>query len=374
MKIGELFVNLGIKGDAKSSNALGRVQGGLDEVKSAGLGAKAAIAAAVFGLERLMSSSTASGTNLLNFASITGLSAKRLQEWQWAALQAGVDAQELQSGVEGVQKTMTNMALGKGAPEGLGLVADMVGFDQERAQDTFYVLEQLQKFAQAARADVANTVLSGFGLSSNVIAAMRRNAFNPEIFRQAPVYSDQQISNLNKADAAWRGLGKKIQMAMGEFSADEGLVLIGHISKITDEVLKMTKAFMDLSKQLKVFELIGQAFEGWGIIFKGIADGTKVVSEGLEKDSNTFRDMAAWMVGMDAGVYGKLFGGQAGVKEIAKPNVSSSGGPLTTNNQSTVNQTLNFSSSQSDPQIIGDTIRKATRDAFRQMSTQGQEN
>lgn len=373
MKIGELFVNLGIKGDAKSANAAGRVSKGLGEVKEAGLGAKAAVAAAIFGLERLMASSTASGTSLLNFSSITGLSAKRLQQWQWAAMQAGVDGDALRNSVESVQKSMTNMALGKGAPEGLGLVSDMVGFDMSRAQDTFYVLEQLQKFAQSARADVANTVLSGFGLGSNVIAAMRRNAFRPEVFDQAPTYSDSQIGRLNKADAAWRGLGHKIKMAMGEFSADKGLKLVQDLSKVTDQVLTLTKAFADLADELKIFEGISKAFEGWGLIFGGLTDAAKLVKEGFNNPSSTAKDMAAWLSGMSPEAYGAIGGAGSVIQQNAREKIPQSSS--TRNNNATFNQSFNFSATDpASPAAIASEAKRATRDAFRQMSAQGQEN
>lgn len=359
MKIGEMFLNLGIKGEGQSVNALSNVHKGLGEVKSVGLGAKAAIAAAVFGLERLMSSSVKTGTGLLNFVSITGLSSRKLQEWQHAAVSAGADAGELQSSVESVQKSMVDMLMGKGAPEGLGLVADAVGFDIEKADNAFYVMEQLQKFAQKARADVANTVLSQFGLSGNIIAAMRRGSFNEEAFKGAPVYSDNQLVKLNKADAAWGNLGRQIKMAVGEFSADQGLTLIKGISGMTSEVLKLAKALTTLADKLQVFKWLGKSIEGLSLIFGGMNNYINDVQEkGFAESAKD--QMQRWK---------EIYGGMitSGIEAI-------SGGGTNNNQSAVVNQTLNFNNDGQNAMQVGDSVKKATSDAFRQLPSNLQEN
>lgn len=361
-----MFLSLGIKGAGKSVSALSNVHKGLGEVKSVGFGAKAAIAAAVFGLERLMSSSVKTGTGLLNFVSITGLSSRKLQEWQHAAVSAGADAGELQSSVESVQKSMVDMLMGKGAPEGLGLIADAVGFDIEKADNAFYVMEQLQKFAQTARADVANTVLSQFGLSSNIIAAMRRGVFNEEAFKGAPVYSDDQLIKLNKADAMWGNLGRQIKFAVGEFSSDQGAVLVKELSEMVKMVLQLAKAFTKLSDNAGFFTLLKdsiggltQLFEMYTKIAKGFAekgflggmlDVYKGAGEGALGAALTLKDA----------VVGTLS------KETASVGNFGPGG--------TINQVLNFNNDGSNALQVSDSVKKATSDAFRQLPSNLQEN
>jgi hypothetical protein len=218
---------------------------------------------------------------------------------------------------------------------------------------------------------VANTVLSGFGLSSNVIAAMRRNAFREDVFQKAPTYSDAQIKALNKADAAWRGLGLKIKMAMGEFSADEGLKLIQSISKITSEVLKMTRAFVNLADELKIFDRIGQSFEGWGLIFKGLTGSLEdIKNDGL---GSWLKDTLGGIKDAAKGAVISLTEPDASIQQKLIPSPVGSQSVSTTN-QNTVNQTLNFNSDTSDPAQIGNVVKKAASEAYRQMSTQGQEN
>lgn len=270
MNVAELFVNLGITGADKTVGALGDVKKGLGGVASMSLEAKAAILAALYGFERMMAQSGQAGTGLMNFAALTGLSAKNLQQWQYAARQAGVASEDLTGSLKGVQNSMTNMLLGKGAPEGFALVKNAVGLDTNRLRDTFYVMQQLQKAAQALPKDVGNNVLKSFGLSEDTIAAMRRNAFNPTNLNKAPTYSNNEIGALDKANVAWSNLGNKVQMAFGHFNAKHGQDLVKDISKVTDSVVKLVEAFIKLSDKLKLFQKLGSVFEGWTAIFQGI--------------------------------------------------------------------------------------------------------
>jgi len=165
MTIAELFVNLGVKGADSAGKALGGVKGGLGEVKSMSLEAKAALVGVIYGLERMMSNSAQLGTSLTNFNALTGISAQQLQQWQYAARQAGVAGEEMTGSMKAVQSTMANMLMGKGAPEGMAMLANKVGFDPARARDTAYVLGQLQKFAQSVPQDVGNAMIKSFGVS-----------------------------------------------------------------------------------------------------------------------------------------------------------------------------------------------------------------
>lgn len=295
MNIAELFVNLGIKGADKTVGALGSVKKGLGEVSTMSLEAKAGILAALYGLEQMAAKSGAAGTGLTNFAALTGLSAKTLQQWQYAARQAGVSGEELTGSLKSVQNSMTNMLLGKGAPEGLGIVSKAVGFDPKRARDAFYVMEQLQKAAQALPKDVGNTVLKSFGLSEGTIAAMRMNKFNPKTLSQAPLYGDKEIESLNKSNVAWANLGNKIEMAFGHFNAKHGQQLVNDISKLVTEVMKFAEALTILSEKLKIFEVIGEVFDGLTKSMRLLNGETVEQIQKGDKKKHHFGDGTWWM-------------------------------------------------------------------------------
>lgn len=372
MKIAELFVGLGVKGADQAGKALGGVKTGLGEVKSMSLEAKAAIVGVVYALERMMTQSAQMGTGLLNFNQLTGIGAKELQQWQYAARQAGVSADEMTGSLKAVQNSMTNMLLGKGAPEGMAMLANKVGFDPARARDTLYVMQQLQKFAQSVPKDVGNNMLKSFGLGEGTISAMRRNVFTPDTFAKAPVYGDKEVSQLDKVNVAWGNLGQKIQMAFGHFTSKHGMELVADLSKITTEVVKLADALTTLAEKSKVFAFIGKLIEGLtGATqdFTGYVQGKRsFLGEDLDKNGNVAKKHAT------GSVWNKIFTEQH-AEEYIKDMFKGLGGPSVSPTQPQnveVNQTLNFHHDGKDSKKTGDSTNKAVKDAFRQLSAQSQ--
>lgn len=413
MKIAELFVGLGVKGAEQTGKALVGVKTGLSEVKSTSLETKAAILAVVYGLEQLMSQSAQMGTGLLNFSSLTGLSAQELQKWQYAARQAGVSGDELTSSLKAVQNITTNALLGKGAPEGWAMVANKVGLAKDKMRDTFYVMQKLQQFAQSVPQDVGNNMLKSFGISENTIAAMRRNAFTPDVMAKAPTYSDREIGQLNKVDVAWSNLGNKIQMAFGHLTSKHGMELVGDITKMTAQVIKLADALLILSERVKVFKYISE-FVG------GTADALKEITGFVEGKRNFFGEEkdekgVTKKKHAEGGFFNRLFTEQHfedfitdGLKDAKaqeqhgvaaqlqrkigdiKPiwqNVTAPKANLDHRQAVTprltpvsqgatqnieVTQTLNFQHEGKDAKKLGDSTSKAVKETYRQMQAQAQ--
>jgi hypothetical protein len=414
MNIAELFVSLGVKGSEKTLGALGGIRKGLGEVSSMSLEAKAGILAAVYGFERLMSASAAVGTGLVNFNALTGLSAKQLQQWQFAARQAGESSEEFTGSLKAVQNSMSNMLLGKGAPEGMALVAKATkDFDPTRVRDTFYVMQQLQKAAQLLPKDLGNQALKSFGISDATIAAMGRNAFRPEVLSKAPTYGDREIGQLDKANIAWSNLGNKIEMAFGHFNASHGAQLVQDLSKVTDQVIKLVEAFQKLADKIKLFDWIGKVFEGWSLIFSGAAKGVDAIS-GAVSDPKKREQVGSDVVGFFKEMPGVfkamlddispetkdkfkniLYGDTPFYRSLEGPTKSVLGqapqtvspdlqaqmiappmGPTPPASGSTqninVNQNLNFQHEGKEHQKTSDSVKKAVQDSYRKMAAQGQ--
>lgn len=365
MTIAEFFVEIGVKGSDKTVGAFKSIKNGLSDMKSMSLEAKAAIIGAIYGLERMMNQSAKMGSDLTNFAELTGLSVKSLQQWQYAARQAGVSSEEFTGNLKGVQQAMSNMLMGKGAPEGMGLLANKVGFDPARARDTFYVMEQLQKFAQSdVPKDLQNNVLKSFGLGEGTIAAMRRNVFRPDVFKQAPVYSDGQLKQLDKVNVAWSNLGQKIQMAFGGFTAKHGMELVSQISKITNEFFKLADALMKVADRLKVFDGIRKVFEGWGMILNGLTEQVDKISS---NKGGVLEGMKDFGKGFWEGTKDTVRGAYLMATEdaVAPPAPAGARGGVS-NNQMTVNQTLNFQHDGKDHKKTGASVKEAVQKAYRQ--------
>lgn len=374
MTIAELFINLGVKGNEKAVKATEGVKSSLSGVASEGLAAKAAIIGVMYGLERLMAQSGKTGTSLTQFSAFTGISAETLQRWQYAARQAGESSDELTGNIKAVQGSMTAMLTGHGAPEGMAMLANKVGFDSTKARDTMYVMQKLQEYANATKdtPDLANRVMGSFGLSEGTIASMRRNAFNADTLGKAPIYSDKEASQLNKVDVAWANLGDNIEKAMGHLTAKHGMSLVKDISGVVGEVFKLLDAFVKLAEKLEVLKWIGEVFKGWGLIFNGISS---VVSSLTDKGVNKTIDNAAkglWQATKGAAGSATTPGNMSNeeVQRMLSPNMNSNGTVKTNNIQ--LNQNLHFQHDGKDHKRTGDSTKKAVQDALRQMPAQNQ--
>lgn len=258
MTIGELFVKLGVKGDDKTKKALKDTKSGLEEVASSGLAAKAAIVGLFYGLERLMANSSERGMALQQFANYTGLSTDKLQQWEVAARASGVQADEMESNIKGVQSAMTNLRLGH-APEFMNMLAARVGFDPSQSKKTFYVLDKLREYAKATAntPDIANKVLGSFGLSEGMIQFLRTSNVDIDKIKKSAILSGGEIGNLAKVSKGWDEIGKSLSLAFAKFNAKEGLSVVNSISKLATATLKLAEALTLLEEKLGVIAKLG---------------------------------------------------------------------------------------------------------------------
>lgn len=386
MTIGELFLNIGIKGTEKTVGALSNLKKGLGETASMSLEAKAGIVAAMYALERLFAASGATGTGLQNFNATLGISAKTLQQYEYAARQMGVSNQEVEGSFKSLQSTMTKALMGEGVPKGMARFAQIMGDvsapDLLRfQQNPELLIQKLQEYAQKEKnVGLRNEVLKSFGMSDSMVAAMARNAFTQQALGRAPTYSDKELGALDRANIAWSNLGNKIEMAIGHFNAKHGMQLVSDISKIVDQVVKLADAFTKLAEKLKLFKVFGMIFEGWTKIFESVNKGVDSVTSAVGNEKNKkklgedalgfFKEMPGVLKAMLEDVGGPLPSTIAANNAIA-PKVGPVPSSGSTQNIS-VNQNLNFQHDGKDHKKTGDSVKKAIQDSYRQLSAQAQ--
>lgn len=343
------------------------------------LEAKAAIIGAMYALQRLFSASGQRGTDLANFNSLLGVSTKTLQEYQYAARQVGVSNQEVEGSFKAIQGAMTKTLMGEGAPKGLDWVAKLTGGISPEDIENFakqpqLLIQRLQEYAQKeTNVGLRNETLKSFGIGDNMIAALTRNAFTPEVMSKAPTYSDSEVNALDKANIAWSNLGNKIEMAVGRFNAMHGGQLVKDISMITDKVLGLTEAFIKLADKLKIFQLIGKSFEGWGMIFDSLSGGVDALNDPVKGKAlkEGASDLLSDIPGMLSYLLSDLTGDGSAVNTIAPTMPVAPKDNNSTQNVS-VQQTLNFQHDGKDATRTSGSVKKAVQDAFRQMSAQSQ--
>lgn len=287
MKIADLFVNLGIKGDNKAIKSISAVQTGLVQVSTAALEAKAAILAMMYGLERLTAASNAQGTSLVQFNALTGLSIEGLQKLQYAGAQMGASYDEVQQSVESLQQKIYDMTKGKGTPEGLQMLAKFADMTHVDLKDTYGIFMKLQELMRAkAPPGWINSFVESFGMSRNVMAGMREGVFNEKNFANAPIISDRAAHALQKMDAGWGNFFRKFKMEAAKLNLEFGGALLKDLNGIAPKLIEMIDSFAKLITQTHALKALGMVFEGWGLIFDRITVGAKLLNKLGADDSN----------------------------------------------------------------------------------------
>lgn len=392
MKIAELFVALGVKGSEQSIGAVTGVTKGLKETWSTGLAAKAAIVGVLYAMNRLFSSSAQFGAGLKNFNAAFGVSARTLQQYQYAARQVNATNQTVENSFRGLQSAATKALTNQGAPSGTARVAQFLGMAPEQMIGLFseaasgrpeLLLQALQKYAQLDKdIGLRNESLKSFGVGEDMVAALDRNAFRPEVLDRAPLYSDKEVQNLDKVQVKLANLSNQIEMTFGRFTAKHGEDIIKGISDITGEVLSLVNALIKLEEKVGVF---GWLAEGLMFATKGLSKGTQGVIDAATSD-----DKSVWDYLKENSAFYQLFKARDELekarneanKPAALPRVAPSGGlikpqtapgaitPGQQGAQINVNQTFNIDGG--DPNEVAGVTKRAVQSAFRQMYTQSQ--
>lgn len=350
-QIAELFVSLGLKGEGQVSKGLTDVKKGMGEVKSISLETKAAILAVVYGLKSMTSAAGALGTGLSNFAALTGLSIKQLQQFEYAAIQGGSSADELKSTVMGIQKAMAGIDLNKGVPEGLFLISQAAGgIDFSKKDDPFYMIKAIQKGVQAIGSGpkgkaIAAYLAESLQVSPDMIAAMQKNSFREDIFKKAPIISDRQADQLNKVDIAWKNLGLNVNRAFAGFTAKHGGQLVDDVARITQAIIGLADALTTLAEKTKVFSLIGKGVSALATVVKS----TGKIAEDVSSVSAPFNDQQIeWM----RGFMGNARSSAESIGDSISRAISPTSSPSPTNNTN-IHLNQNFSHPGTDHHKVG---------------------
>lgn len=384
MNVAELFVNLGIKGADKTVGALTDVKKGLNETKSMAWETKAALVAAMYALEKMFAASGKQGTSLTNLNTLLDVSTKTLQEYQYAGQQVGATAEEVAASLKGIKDAMAEISAGGSAPRGLAPMMDafakLTGHNiketpeelMKEPQKVIQYLEQAYpKMLQLYGKGLTNSFIKSLVGSENMVVGVEKNIFRPDIFKQAPKYSDSDLKQLTLADRAWRNLGTTIEFAFGKFNAKHGLQLVQDIAKITDAVLRLVQALVLVGEKYKVFDGLSKIMNFFASILES-KPGTSLGETHLEKKLFDF-----FMTKKGETKYPGLNNikpiwnqGNPVAPETAAPNMPPTmGGSKTQHNNTTINN--HFQHDGKEHQKTGDSMKKAIKDAYYSSAAQG---
>lgn len=397
MNVGELFVNLGIKGQDKTVGAITGVKNSLGDAKSMAIETKAGILAVVYGLEQLMSASMQAGTSLSNFETLVGVSTDKLQQYQYVARQVGGTNEEMANSFKAIQDKMSAFGRGEGNPAALNYMASKIGgYDPTKFRDPEYMLQQFQKFAQLKDIgeDMKRWALGSMGVGEHVQVGMMRGLFNSDNFAKAPKYSNKEAHQLDNIRAQWSNLETKIEMGIGHFNAKHGAELVKNLSNITTQMLKFADALTTVAEKFSLFEKFGD-------VISGIANSLKLTNELIDKASGKSSkkgDLLYTPPGQEAlpgwgdspaGAFFQSFMKREGVEEAfrkakkkydepfdfsghARPRAPQSLPAPQKEQNIEINQSLHFQHEGKEHSQTGDAAKKGIQHAFRSLSSQGQ--
>ena len=290
MKIGELYLGIGLTGSEKTVGQLMNVQKGFANVISNSFALKAGLIGAFYALEQLTSASRQNATNLENTGAFLGESTQQLQKYQYAAKLVGISNQTMAGTFKSLQAAATKTLLGEGAPKGLARVSLITGGLE--ANDLFkfqqnpeLLLKKLQEYA-AKEKNVAlrNEVLKSFGIGDEVIAGFARNAFTPEKIKNAPTYIDKELTNLDMANRQWIRLTDTIERGVGRLSASHtGSQLISDVQKILPSMFKLADSILKVTDRVVEFADKFKLFKGLSTILGDVTKTLDVVNELADK-------------------------------------------------------------------------------------------
>lgn len=280
MNVGELFVNLGVKGTDKTLNAFVQVKSGLSGIASTSLEAKAAIAGMLYGIEQLMSSSAQLGTNLVNFNALTGENIEKLSRLGNAAKLGGSSLEELESSMQNIQKIMTQFQSIGQMPQGAQLFFGKTNFDREKAGDLDYVLDKLREFSKMKEfPGLRNLVANQMGISGNLLAAMNRGFLDPDKLSRMPHINESQARALDRVRQQMSMIEISWQKTFANLTSQNGGQFMTNMTNLSTSLQSLVMALNELSNTMHLLEGVRLIFDGWTQTFKATTEAIKTIND-----------------------------------------------------------------------------------------------
>lgn len=214
MKIGEFFITLGVDAQTVKVKDFVKAISDMPLAVAAGI---AALAGIEYELTKLAAEAINTAVGFQMFEAQTGLSAQALQRWQIVAQQANVSADSVSSSVQGLQRQMAEIRLGRGnfAPFQL--------FHINPNDDPFTVLQQLRGRMNMFDRGTTVNLLSQMGISPDMIQLLTLSEKKFTEFSRT-------VSGMSKHDEEAL-LKAKLTMTQFAITARElGFTVIAHLA------------------------------------------------------------------------------------------------------------------------------------------------
>lgn len=164
MKIGELFVQLGVKADTFTVRDFGRA---IADLPFAVAGAITSLTGMSIGFVEMTKHTMELSNNLSLFRAETGLSTDELQRWQAVAKQVGLSGDLVTNSVMRISNALAQMRLGH-MDQGFLVAMSQLGVNM-KGKNAFQILQDIASRAKGMNPQVATAALANMGLSPELM-------------------------------------------------------------------------------------------------------------------------------------------------------------------------------------------------------------
>lgn len=163
MKIGELFVRLGVESDTPKVRDFASA---LANIPLTAASAVTAMAGVSFGFFELTKHTLDLSNNLSMFRDETGLSIDELQRWQAVAKQVGISTDSVTQSIMGIANAQAQIRLGNGASM---LPFGRLGIGNVLGKSPFQILEQIGQNYKRLNPNDARALMGQLGISPEMM-------------------------------------------------------------------------------------------------------------------------------------------------------------------------------------------------------------
>lgn len=270
MKVGELYVELGVDADTPAAKEF---QSALNSVSMESIALVAGLTAVSFKLRDMLEESMNAAVGFKLFRNQSGLSSQELQRWQIIAERANISTEAVTSSILALQRNIANIRLGRGNL----MPFQLLGIDI--TDDPFLILTQIQEKLRGLDRAQALNIMEMFGISPEMINIMTlTNAQFKELANaQGLIFAEKHQENALKLKRnvvdlrlEFKALGRELINNVSPMLRED-LELITQLSRavkwLTDGIANLRYAlpFINIVPSLRLGEKLGgEAEKIWG--------------------------------------------------------------------------------------------------------------
>ena len=268
--ISELFVSIGVKGSEKTVETFVNINKGLGSVKEMSLETKAALVAAAYALDRLFVTSAQRSNQLLLAGNYLQMDQKVLQQYIYAAHQAGLSTETMIGTFGKLKNALSNVQYGH-LPNWLNLMFGNMHIQATKENINRFVahpeefLQLLRKYFEQFNGKIDWAQISQLMddmLGQEVTSAMfgKENPFDQKVLNKAPIVAEGNLENIDKNRKALTDLEDKLKADFDKmFGSTTGSRITQDIINLANAVESLAKALVTLSDKWDVIKTI----TGW---------------------------------------------------------------------------------------------------------------